>query len=101
MSGLQPSVVCVTAIGPGNPGAFFMLDMKACRVLVFYYIHNTEEPKMHLVKILVEDYGQAEEVCELIADAEELGELDFPFAVRITESMSQSAAKDELMYEHE
>lgn len=54
---------------------------------------------MYLIKILVNDYEQAEEVNELLQEGEANGLLDFPFTVRITEDLSPSDAKHNLFFE--
>jgi hypothetical protein len=54
---------------------------------------------LYLVKILVDNYEHAEVINESLCEAEEQGELDFPFTVRFTEAMTNAHAERELMNE--
>ena len=54
---------------------------------------------MRIIKILVADEDQAEEITSLIEEGEANGLLDFPFTVRLTDELTPAIAKYNLYYE--
>ena len=54
---------------------------------------------MKIVKVLVADADEAQEIIDCLQDYEANGELDFPFGVRITEELNPSDAKHNFYYE--
>ena len=54
---------------------------------------------MKLIKILVSEQHEADKITKVLTNAEEWGEIDFPFTLRISEDLNDKVAVDNLYRE--